>query len=141
MSSANVMDDRSQIGLSEQAMLDRDYIKESLGLRDLQDAYRLAVAAALAKSLQPAAEDVRRTTAYGAAVLDASGSLRAAVMAMRADHFGRPYALMERLAEAGLRDLAAHLDEGLPVREYIAALMPIRTGAGAEGPQADARGS
>jgi hypothetical protein len=32
--------------------------------------------------------------------------------------------LMERLAEAGLRDLAVHLDEGRPIRQYLTALTP-----------------
>ncbi|SRR6266508_1904219 len=124
MSEPTIAEDRSQIRLSEQGVADREYIKEALGLGDLQDAYRLAVAVALAKNLPPASEDLRRTTAYGAGVLDASGALRASVLALRSDHGGRPYALIERLAEAGLRDLAAHLDEGLPVRQYLAALTP-----------------
>jgi hypothetical protein len=122
------LEDRSQIGLSEQAVEDREYIKDVLGLRDLQDAYRLAVAAALAKNLPPASENVRRTTAYGAAVLDASGALRASVLALREDHGGRPYALIERLAEAGLQDLASHLREGLPIRQYLLALVPPQEG-------------
>lgn len=117
-------DDRSQIGLSEQGMADREFVKDALGLRDLQDAYRLAVAAALAKNLPAAPEDVRRTTAYGAAVLDATGALRASVLALREDHGGRPYALIERLAEAGLQDLASHLRDGLPIRQYLAEMVP-----------------
>jgi len=117
------MDDRSQLGLSEQGIADREYIQEMLGLKDLQDGYRLAVAVALAKGLPPASE-ARRTTAYGAAVLDNTGALRASVLALRADHGGRPYALLERLAEAGLRDIAAHLAAGLPIRQYLAALTP-----------------
>jgi hypothetical protein len=124
MSQAAAAEDRGQIGLSDAAAADREYIKDELGLRDLQDAYRLAVAVALAKNLPPAAENLRRTTAYGAAVLDATGALRASVLALRDDHGGRPYALIERLAEAGLRDLAAHLNEGLPIRQYLAPLVP-----------------
>ncbi len=124
MSQPKVTEDRSQIGLSEQGALDREFIKEKLDLKDLQDAYRLAVAVARAKNLPPAGEDARRTTAYGAHVLDSSGALRASVLALREDHAGRPYALMERLAEAGLRDIAAHLEEGRPIRQYLAALLP-----------------
>ena len=124
MTQPKIAEDRSQIGVSEQATADRDYIKEALDLRDLQDAYRLAIAVALAKNLAPAQEDLRRTTAYGTGTLDASGALRAAVLALRSDHDGRPYALMERLAEAGLRDLAAHLNEGRPIRDYLGPLVP-----------------
>lgn len=124
MSEPAVIEDRSQIRLSEQGTADREHIKDALGLGDLQDAYRLAVAVALAKDLPPTAEDLRRTVVYGAGVLDASGALRASVLALRDDHGGRPYALIERLAEAGLRDLAAHLSDGLPLRQYLAALTP-----------------
>lgn len=118
------LEDRAQIGLTDQGLADREYVKDALGLRDLQDAYRLAVAAALAKNLPPAPEDARRTTAYGAAVLDATGALRASVLALRDDHGGRPYALIERLAEAGLQDLASHLRDGLPIRQYLTELVP-----------------
>lgn len=113
------LDDRSQLRLSDEGAADREYIMSTLHLKDLQDAYRLAVVIALAKNLTPAAEEVRRTTVYGSAVLDSSGALRAAVMALRGDHGGRPYALLERLAEAGLKDLSTHLRQGLPVREYL----------------------
>lgn len=123
MSPYMTREDRGQLGLSEQGSADREHIKEDLGLKDLQDAYRLGVAVALAKQLPPAPGDVRRTTAYGAGVLDADGSLRASILALRDDHDGRPYALLERLAEAGLRDLAAHLNEGLPIRQYLTALL------------------
>jgi hypothetical protein len=117
-------DDRSQVGLSDQAVADRDAIRERLKLREGQDAYRLAVAVALAKHLPPAPENVRRTNAYGTGSVDSRGELRAAIIALRDDHGGRPYALMERLAEVGLRDLAAHLDEGRPIRQYLAGLTP-----------------
>lgn len=117
-------EDRSQVGLSDQALADRDAIRERLRLREGQDAYRLAVAVALAKNLPPAPENARRTNAYGTGSVDSRGELRAAVLALRDDHGGRPYALMERLAEAGLRDLAAHLGEGRPIRQYLAALTP-----------------
>jgi hypothetical protein len=124
MSESPGAEDRAQLGLSEQGAADREYVREALGLRDLQDGYRLAVAVALAKGLPPTPESAGRTTAYGAAVLDSTGALRASVLALRADHGGRPYALLERLAEAGLRDLATHLNAGLPIRQYLAALAP-----------------
>jgi hypothetical protein len=124
VSQQRITEDRSQIGLSEQGRKDREYIREQLGLKDLQDAYRLGIAVALAKNLPPASADVPRGTVYGAGVLDADGALRASVLALRSDHAGRPYALLERLAEAGLRDLAAYLDDGLPIRQYLSGLVP-----------------
>jgi len=118
-----VVEDRGQLRLSDEGFADRAYIAESLGLKDLQDAYRLAVAVALEKNLVPTTEDVRRTTVYGATVLDSTGGLRAAILALRGDHDGRPYALMERLAEAGLKDIAGHLREGRPIRQYLQPLV------------------
>jgi hypothetical protein len=41
---------------------------------------------------------------------------------LRDDHGGRPYALAERLAEAGIEDLHQHFDAGRSVREYLASL-------------------
>ncbi len=131
---AEHVEDRNQLRLSDEGAIDRDYIGSALELKDLQDAYRLAVAIALAKNLPPASEDIRRTTAYGAAVLDSTGGLRAAVLAIRDDHGGRPYALIERLAEAGLKDLAVHLREGRPIRQYLAPLIVSHT-TGATGTQ------
>lgn len=116
--------DKTQLGLSEQAVADRDTIQNSLALETGLDAYRLAIAVALAKNLPAASETVRRTNAYGVASLDPDGSLRAAAVALRDDAGGRPYALIERLAESGLRDLAAHLDDGLPLRQYLSVLVP-----------------
>jgi hypothetical protein len=124
MSQTRAPEDRTQIGLSEEGSTDREFIKDKLDLREGQDAYRLAVAVAVAKNLPPTVEDVRRTNAYGASSLDSTGALRASILALRDDHGGRPYALMERLAEAGLRDIAVHLEEGRPIRQYLAALLP-----------------
>lgn len=118
-------EDKAQLGLSAEASADLDRIHDDLKLPDRIDGYRLAVAVALAKGLAPAPEKVSRTTAYNASgTLDTDGSMRAAVVVLRQDHAGRPYALVERLAEAGLRDLAAHLDSGLPLRDYLAPLVP-----------------
>lgn len=118
-------DDKAQLGLSAEASADLDRVQDDLKLPDRIDGYRLAIAAALAKGLVPTPEKVSRTTAYNATgTLDTDGSLRAAVLALRDDHAGRPYALIERLAEAGLRDLAAHSDSGLPLRDYLAPLVP-----------------
>jgi hypothetical protein len=119
---ADAPTDRVQLRSSDEGKADRDYIKDHLGLAQGQDAYRLGVA--LAKNLPGAPEDARRSTVYGADDVDVDGALRAAVLALRDDHGNMPYALIERLAEAGMRDLAVHLNEGLPIRTYLAALVP-----------------
>lgn len=129
MSPAGASDDKVQLGLSADASADLDRIEEDLKLPDRVDGYRFAVAVALAKGLVPTPEKVSRGTSYSAmGTLDTDGSLRAAVLALRNDHDGRPYALIERLAEAGLRDLVTHLDSGLPLRDYLAPLVPTMPG-------------
>ena len=125
MSPDATLEDKAQLGLSTEASADLDRIKDDLKLAERVDGYRFAIAVALAKGLAPTPERVSRGTSYSATgTLDTDGSLRAAVLALRDDHEGRPYALIERLAEAGLKDLVAHLDSGLPLRDYLAPLVP-----------------
>lgn len=122
--------DKSQLGLSVQASDDLGYIKDNLDLPRGLDAYRLAVAAAIARDLAPTDENVSRTTAYNATgTLDIDGAIRATVLAIRTDHNHRPYALVERLAEAGLRDIREHLENGLPIRNYLATIQPTTSPA------------
>ena len=115
--------DRSQLGLSNEAKLDLDFIEDELRLPNRVDGYRLGVAVSLRKALEPSAQGVPRTTAYSATgTFDPDGHFRSAILAMRDDHGGRPYALAERLAEAGMRDLRSHLEGGLTLRQYLAGL-------------------
>lgn len=117
--------DKTQIGLSPQASDDLEYIKGHLRLPRGLDVYRLAVAAAIARKLEPTDESVSRTTVYNATgTLDLDGAIHAAVIAVRSDHGERPYALVERLAEAGLRDIREHLENGLPIRDYLITMKP-----------------
>lgn len=121
--SNNDLSDKSQLGLSAEARSHLDRIAEELQLTERMDGYRFAIAAAIAKGLSPAGRDVSRTNAYNAAgSLDPDGQIKAAVLAVRDDHEGRPYALVERLAEAGLRDIFLHINSGHPIREYLTAV-------------------
>src|SRR5947209_2222385 len=124
MSERTTPEDRTQLAVSEQGATDREYIRDELKLKDLQDAYRLGVAVALAKELPPAPEGLRRPNTYGTGDVDPDGALRASILAVREDHGGRPYTLLQRLAEAGLRDIAAYLNEGRPIRQYLSSLLP-----------------
>lgn len=135
MTTAIGSQDKAQLGLSVQASADLEYIKENLSLLQRLDAYRLAVAAAIARKLEPTDENLSRTTAYNATgTLDVDGAIRAAVLAIRTDHDGRPYALVERLAEAGLREIREHLDNGLPIRDYLATMKFILATEEGQGP-------
>lgn len=114
--------DKPQLGLSSDARRDLEYLQEELALRDLVDAYRFAVAVALKKDLPPTDAGVSRTNYIATSTLDSDGVIQAAVSELRPDHDGRPYALVERLAEAGAADVAGFLRSGRPVREYLAQL-------------------
>jgi hypothetical protein len=85
---------------------------------------RLAVAVALAEKLEPTAAGETRTTYLNIGSLDPDASLRNAVVAIRDDHGDRPVALIERLAEAGIARLKAHLDSGKSLRELLATYAP-----------------
>ena len=118
-------EDKSQIGFSDDARDKAEYVKDVLEVAQMQDLYRLGIAIALAKTLAPTAENASRSTAYSIQGVDPEGIFRAAIEQVRPDHGGRPVALAERLAEAGITDLAAHLQAGKPLRDYLGELAPI----------------
>lgn len=112
--------DKPQLGISATAREDLDYVKEELALPDRADAYRLGISVALQKNLEPADAGVSRENYIGTSSVDSDGAIQAAVIELREDHGGRPYALVERLAEAGAADIAEFLRSGRPIREYMA---------------------
>jgi hypothetical protein len=115
--------DKAQFATSDKAREAAEEIVEMAGFGDRQDVYRLAVAAALVKGLDPAPEDVGgRKTYLGTGSFDPDGWISATISQSREDGRERPYALAERLAEAGIADLHAHLNKGHPIREYLAGL-------------------
>lgn len=116
--------DKTQPGLTAEARETLDRIQEAGGFHDLQDAYRLAVAVALAEGLEPAAATASRKTYANIGSLDPDNSLRNAVRAIRDDHDDRPVAMIERLAEAGIERLAKQLDDGRSLRELLSAYTP-----------------
>lgn len=117
--------DKSQLALSDTAREHFDEVVEKAGFRERQDAYRLAISLALAEQLVPADADASRTTYLNIGSLDLDGSLRAAVLSTRSDHDGRPVALIERLAEAGIARLHAHLQSGKSLREILLVFQDI----------------
>jgi hypothetical protein len=116
--------DKLQPGLTSVAREQLDEIFEAGGFDDKQDAYRLAVAVALAEDLEPADAAASRTTYVNIGGLDPDGSLRSAVLAIRDDHDGRPVAFIERLAETGVARIQKHLDDGKSLRELLAIYEP-----------------
>jgi hypothetical protein len=116
--------DKTQPGLTSEAREQLDDIYEQGGFDDRQDAYRLAVAIALAQGLEPADASVSRQTYVNIGGLDPDGSLRNGVLTVRDDHEGRPVAFIERLAESGIVRIHEHLREGKALRELLALYEP-----------------
>ena len=115
--------DKSQVAISEAARDLADEVVEKGGFAERQDVYRLAIAVALVKQLEPAPEDVGGRVNYlGTGSLDQDGSIRTAIMQLREEGRDRPYALAERLAEAGIAELHQHLNSGRSVREFLGSL-------------------
>lgn len=115
--------DKSQVAISEASRDLADEVVEKGGFAERQDVYRLAIAVALVKQLEPAPEDVGGRINYlGAGSLDQDGSIRTAIMQLREEGRDRPYALAERLAEAGIAELHEHLNSGRSIREFLASL-------------------
>jgi hypothetical protein len=109
--------DKQVIALSVQGRDDLERVHDSGYFRELQDAYRFAVAAALVKHLPPASS-VGRTTYVSVSGLDPDGTLRLAVQQLWPTT-DRIYALIEDLGEAGLADLAEHMRRGRPLADYL----------------------
>lgn len=115
--------DKSQVAISEASRDLADEVVERGGFAERQDVYRLAIAVALIKQLEPAPEDVGGRINYlGVGSLDQDGSIRTAIMQLREEGRDRPYALAERLAEAGIAELHEHLNSGRSIREFLASL-------------------
>jgi hypothetical protein len=104
-------DDKVQIGLTRGGDDALDQIM-ALGLFASEgDAYRFAVAYALGRGITPAEGSGGGfgTKFHASGGLDRDGNLRQLVTLLKPEHSTRPYATAERLADAGLRELAQRL--------------------------------
>ena len=120
--------DKTQLGLTLAAREQLDDVYSQGGFDDLQDAYRLAIAVALAQELVPTDAAASRNTYVNIGGLDPDRSLRTAVLVVRDDHEDRPAAFIERLAEAGIAKIHKHLHEGKSLRELLALYEPVGDG-------------
>lgn len=96
--------DKAQIGLTPVADQQLEELLKTGWFAERQDAYRLAIAVALARRLEPsAAEMVGIRTAYNfTGGVDRDGKLRLLIAALNPAEAGRPAIFSERLAHAGL---------------------------------------
>lgn len=85
------------------------------------DAYRVAVAVAIARGMQESDLKMpkQRTTKYGVGSIDESGKLREMIVTLRPELSDRPYAHSEWLAEIGLSIIRNELEEGKYLSEII----------------------
>ena len=114
--------DKVQIGVTPTAEKHLDALEESGWFLDRQDAYRLAIAVALARKLLPAASEMQglRTSYNFAGGIDRDGKLRQLISLFAPGEASRPAAFAERLAHAGLAFLAARLvDQGATLSDVL----------------------
>lgn len=93
-------EDVTTVGLSESAHATLQSMKDVRLIAEMRDGYRLAIAVALAKGLVADAP-TKTKTFLNVGSLDQDGSLRNVLQELFPDE-SRPYALAERLAEAGM---------------------------------------
>ncbi|MCA1705535.1 MAG: hypothetical protein LC808_20670 [Actinobacteria bacterium] len=115
----NFPNDKAQPSISATARSQMDSIQVQGGFSASMDVYRLAIAVALAEKLEPITSPGARETVYHVGTLDPDGVLITAIVETRPDHDDRPVALMERLAEAGLKRIFDHLQEGKSLRDFL----------------------
>jgi hypothetical protein len=105
---AESVSDKKQIGLTATGSVALDQLMEAELFATETDAYRIGIAYALAKGLDPTgAPDGGYQTKFNAAGgLDTYQEIRDLISILRPQDAGRPYATAERLAELGITALA-----------------------------------
>jgi hypothetical protein len=93
--------DLAQIGLSLEGKERLDRLRDDGYFNELRDAYRFAVAFALAKGGTPSEIQSTRRTMFAIATVDPDGTLATAIGELLPCNEVAPYRWAERLAEAG----------------------------------------
>jgi len=115
--------DRSQIGLPD-ATDDqlKQLVKETPWFAADQDVYRVAVAVAIARDLQPKPNepDMGYNTKFHVGAIDPDGKMKFLVSAFSPEHADAPYRWVQRLANKGVLYLySALIEKGLPISEAL----------------------
>lgn len=97
-------DDNITVGLSEAAHLQLQQLKDDGVISEMRDGYRFGLALAIA-SKQMASPDVKFKTFLNVGSLDPDGAIRDVIVELFPDSATKPYAIAERLAEAGVAEL------------------------------------
>jgi len=98
--------DKDTLGITENGRRLLQRLKDEGAFSELVDGYRFAVALALKRELEPSATEISTTTAWNIGTFDGDQVLRDLVTVLRPDSANTPYRYIERLADAGLTELA-----------------------------------
>jgi hypothetical protein len=118
------------VGLSDEANATLKTLK-GMGFVEELDAYRFAVALAIAHGVDPSAVQTgKRTTKYNVGTLDPERSLYSAVRILQTSTTDLPvYTTIERLAEWGIRELGKRALTGYPFSEIVSELETLSPSA------------
>jgi hypothetical protein len=95
-------DDQTTLSLSEDGHRKLTDLKDRGFFAEMRDAYRAAIALALAEGLIDAREGKRTRTYLNAGSLDPDGILRDIILEYFPEEEGGPYEITERLGEVGV---------------------------------------
>lgn len=106
--------DRRTLSASNDANTSLDLLTAHGWFADGIEAYRVAIAVALARGLteEDVPERVNAQTKYNVGSVDPEGRIRNLIVLMRPQDSSRPYAAAEWLAEAGLSLISRELEDG-----------------------------
>jgi hypothetical protein len=99
------IEDNVTVSLTEDTHAILQKFKNDGIFNEMQDGYRFGIAFAIARGLIAPANFKTRTTFLNVGSLDKDGSLRNLITEIYPDSAERPYAMAERLAEAGLTEM------------------------------------
>lgn len=106
------MTEPTNIGLSERAHSKLKRLKEDGHFNEMADAYRFAIALAIAHGVVPPELPAPRANIFGVATIDLRGEIYNAIKALMDTKEIPVYRWAERLAEWGVDDLARQADVG-----------------------------
>lgn len=127
------MSEPTTIGLSGRAHQKLQQLKEDGHFEDMQDAYRFAIALALAHGAEtiPEQEISNRTTIFNVGTIDPDGSLHFAVRTLAEVRGDSVYRTAENLAEWGVNELDQMASSGrIPFGRLLAEAEEILEGQG-----------
>jgi len=114
--------DKKQIGLSSAGDLALKGLLAQGLFESETDAYKVSIAFALAKGIEPGPtpEGGYQTKFNAAGGLDVYGEIKDVICLLRPQDADRPYATAERLADLGVKEIAARIESHQSLAEILA---------------------